>query len=431
MPRIKDALEPASQCGLFQSVRQFGSRPGEVKLSTHLVDMGDSRPGLQAWKNPRHSITGSGVELYGSDSALIAAVEALERYSASIWRKAQIRTECADALGADALDLDSLPKCSLAERNHQTCRLVPPLKTVPIPWVRGVSLLTGKAVWVPAALVYLSRDLVGPAGPFCHSLSTGCAAHTSYILALLSAVLELVERDAISLVWLQKLTIPKIILDGIPQQLAPYWERCESSSISVEYAFFDATTDLGIPVVYGVQINPVSDRVRTLVTCSASPDPAVAIAKNIRDMAGLRLAFRNRHAVPDSWDNYSDPFDGATHMAHSDRAHAFNFLLHSPGEVRLSDIPAMPATDPHSLLRNVLQRFWDGGMEVYAVDLTTDEAIRSGLKVVRAIIPALQPLSFEYRARFLGHPRLYDAPQRMGYSVLSEERVNFWPQPFA
>ena len=35
------------------------------------------------------------------------------------------------------------------------------------------------------------------------------------------------------------------------------------------------------------------------------------------------------------------------------------------------------------------------------------------------------------RARFLGHPRLYEAPARMGYPTRSEAELNAWPQAFA
>jgi ribosomal protein S12 methylthiotransferase accessory factor len=53
------------------------------------------------------------------------------------------------------------------------------------------------------------------------------------------------------------------------------------------------------------------------------------------------------------------------------------------------------------------------------------------MTVVRAIIPGLQPLTFHHRARFLGHPRLYEAPVRMGYPARLEAELNAWPQPFA
>jgi ribosomal protein S12 methylthiotransferase accessory factor len=53
------------------------------------------------------------------------------------------------------------------------------------------------------------------------------------------------------------------------------------------------------------------------------------------------------------------------------------------------------------------------------------------MTVVRAVVPGLQPLTFHYRARFLGSPRLYEAPARMGYPVRAEAELNAWPQPFA
>jgi ribosomal protein S12 methylthiotransferase accessory factor len=70
-------------------------------------------------------------------------------------------------------------------------------------------------------------------------------------------------------------------------------------------------------------------------------------------------------------------------------------------------------------------------LPAYAVDLSTDEAVRSGIRIVRVIIPGLQPLSFRYRARFLGHPRLYELPRKMGFPVLTEDELNDFPQPFA
>jgi ribosomal protein S12 methylthiotransferase accessory factor len=69
-------------------------------------------------------------------------------------------------------------------------------------------------------------------------------------------------------------------------------------------------------------------------------------------------------------------------------------------------------------------------MPLYAIDLSTDEAIRHGFRVVRVVIPSLQPLSFHYRARYLGHPRLYRAPSLMGHVAKAEDELNPWPQPF-
>ena len=96
-----------------------------------------------------------------------------------------------------------------------------------------------------------------------------------------------------------------------------------------------------------------------------------------------------------------------------------------------SALESLGTGTPEGDLAALVERLAGRGLEVVVVDLTSDEAARAGLWVVRAVIPGLQPLSFNYRARFLGHGRLYDAPLRMGHRSWSEPDLNLWPQPFA
>jgi len=97
----------------------------------------------------------------------------------------------------------------------------------------------------------------------------------------------------------------------------------------------------------------------------------------------------------------------------------------------LSEIPALEADGEKALLTSTLNRLREKGLDAFAVELSADEALRSGFRVVKAIIPGLQPVSFNYRARYLGHPRLYKAPAQMGYESHAEEHLNHLPQPFA
>jgi len=132
-----------------------------------------------------------------------------------------------------------------------------------------------------------------------------------------------------------------------------------------------------------------------------------------------------------NWDNFTDLFHGAAYMARVEQAGAFDFLLKSPNRHSLSVMPSLETGDDKVNLREILRRFRQKQCDVYAVDLSTDEALRVGFRVVRVIIPALQPFSFYYRARYLGHPRIYDAPRLMGYPARAEEQLNQWPQPFS
>jgi ribosomal protein S12 methylthiotransferase accessory factor len=165
--------------------------------------------------------------------------------------------------------------------------------------------------------------------------------------------------------------------------------------------------------------------------CATDVDPARAVTKVLRESASCRIALGSSPPAPDRVEQFVQVFDGAVYMGAPERRTAFRFLLDTPNTRRLSEM-AKPATgDAVGDLRFVLARLAAAGLEAVAVDLTTDEALRSGFRVVRVVVPGLQPLSFAHLARYLGHPRLYDAPALMGHPVNSEQELNPWPQPFA
>jgi len=361
---------------------------------------------------------------------MLALAEALERYSACVLRPGQLTLASAEQLGDQALDLDTIPRCSDTELADPSCPLTAPSKKAVIRWVRALSLLDGRVVFVPAVMVYLSAGFHSPDERIAMPISTGCAAHVSYESALLGAIFEVVERDAISLVWLQQLPLPVIDVDETPRELEPAWERHLTSTPDLQCTFFDATTEIGCPTVYGLQQAFADRHVTTVLACSTDKNHATALAKVLRDMTSIRIAMRRRRTIPEQWADFQDVMDGATYMAAADRAEAFQFLTQSDRRIPLSSYrrPA-PASD-REVLRALLVRFRELNMPVYAVDLSTDEAIRAGFRVVRVLIPALQPLSFHYRARYLGHPRLYTAPATMGYPVRTERELNPWPQAF-
>jgi ribosomal protein S12 methylthiotransferase accessory factor len=155
------------------------------------------------------------------------------------------------------------------------------------------------------------------------------------------------------------------------------------------------------------------------------------VVKVMRDMASCRMPFRQPRQIPANWDHFTDLFHGATYMARSEQAGAFDFLLNSPNRNSLSKMAPLETENDRVDLRDLLIRLRRRHCEVYAVDLSTDEAVRAGFRVVRVIIPALQPFSFYYRARYLGTPRLYEAPKLMGHPSRNEEHLNQWPQPFS
>jgi ribosomal protein S12 methylthiotransferase accessory factor len=120
---------------------------------------------------------------------------------------------------------------------------------------------------------------------------------------------------------------------------------------------------------------------------------------------------------------------GATFMAHEERSEQFDFLLKTTSILRsFEDNDAPSECDKLSW---VLAKLAKCSLEAFAVDISTDEAIRAGMRVVRTLIPGLQPVSFRHSARYLGTSRLYKAPLKLGYHSYPEEQLNNYPQPFA
>jgi len=432
---LEDLVQPIG--GLVEGVFQLPNDPGEPRFPIVNASMGDLSQALTsvahsvAGKSVANTLDGAGGSLNADEARIKAIAEGLERYASCAYNEKQLRWATAQELGAEALDLDTVPRCSPRELEHSRCPLVAPDKQAPLRWVRGLSLHDGRMVWIPAVMVYLHIPYMSRGERFWLPISTGCAAHTTLERALVGAICEVVERDSIALTWLQQLALPRIELDQVPDWLVPYLQRNKRAKEAVEHLFFDATTDLGIPTIYSVHLSPRNHKLCTLVMCSTELDPAVAIAKITRESASSRIAMQATRDLPLAPEDFLHVFDGATYMGRRDQLDAFGFLLRSPKRRQLSDVQSIGTGEPRLDLINLLQRLKMRGLDVYAVDISSDEALRAGMRVVRVLIPGLQPLSFSFLARYLEHPRLYEAPGAMGYPVHPEEEINPWPQPFA
>jgi ribosomal protein S12 methylthiotransferase accessory factor len=377
----------------------------------------------------REPLGGAAADVDPEWAWLRAVMEGVERYACMAFKAEEFVLATALDLGAQAIDLDTLPRCSARELADPRCGYVLPDKRAPIRWTRGYSLRDRCERWVPAVMSHLYlRPL--PAERFWQMITTGVAAHVSPEAALVSAICEVIERDAIALTWLARLPLPRVAFTRPwPAALAPNMDRLSRSLI--DHHFFDATTDVGIPTVYGVQLLPGHEHLAQYVNCATEFDAAAACAKTIREAAPARTVFEGGYRFPDRVEDFTALHDGAAYMGRPEQRPAFDFLIDSPHRRRLDDMGTAAPADAAGRLRHLVARLAAMDMDVVAVDLTTRELRDLGLWVVRAVIPGLMPMTSEYRARFLGTPRLYEYPRRAGYGALDERDVNPYPQPFA
>jgi ribosomal protein S12 methylthiotransferase accessory factor len=424
--------------GLVSRLTWLPVTEGEPDFAVYSGSLGDPGAVLAEQAEWTHDASsgnfdGAGGALDRETAAHLAAAESLERYSSCAWSSQDMVWATAEELGEDAIPPWEWPNLSATELADPRCGLVPTDPKMPLRWVEGWSLTRGRKVYVPAVQVYLKCSPESAAERYTHPVSTGCATHSDPLAAIANGLSEVVERDSIALTWLQRLRLPRLEfdLDDLAPEHRAYVERAANENIRT--LLFDATTDLGIPVIYGVQLADHDRDLAQLVVATCDTDPGKAIAKLHREAASLRIALRshaNRHTNPADPQDIVSVIGGALLAGKRDQRHRFEFLLEGDRPVRaFSELPR-PAQG-EAELPWLLDRLSRADCEVVVVDITTDEARQVGATVVRVMVPQLMPLSFAHRARYLATPRLYEAPRAMGHPVHGEDGINPNPQPFA
>ncbi|MFY1675722.1 MULTISPECIES: YcaO-like family protein [unclassified Streptomyces] len=403
--------------------------PGEPPYPVFVSSIGDPTVLWSDTPAQPQGLDGAGGGVDPERARLISIAEAVERYTNAFYQPHMVRWASADELGDDAVSLQALPRCSRTELADEANWLIDPDPALPQRWVRGWSLTRGRPVWIPATHVWLftAHEAIGER--IANPISTGCAVHSDIHQALINGICEAIERDAISLVWLQRMELPELDLADDP---AFAEQRALVRDGFVEYRFYDATTDIGVPTVYAVVLSDHHESLGQLVMCASGPDPVDVVRKIYREAASSRIALQAPHRVPDDPQDFTSVLHGAIHMGRPERRDAFDFLLRRPRPTRaLAELPRTSETAPADQLAWLVDRLGTVDAEVIAVELTTSEARHAGLRSVRVVVPQLMPLSFVHRNRYLAHPRLYRAPEATGFTSHPEQALNPHPQPFA
>ncbi|WKR20243.1 YcaO-like family protein [Actinomyces israelii] len=447
-PSLARAASLESPVGLVSRTAELAQAPGEPAFSIWTGFLGDLSAPLRSQTTWNHrvesgNIDGAGGAIDADLARHIAIVESLERYSSCSWEAEELIWDTPAGLGDAAIGPERWPACSPTELADPQCGLIPSDPRIPLRWVRGWSLTRGREVFVPAVLVYLKFPVRSPSERFINMVSTGTTAHSDLREAVLGGLLEVVERDAIALTWLQRLRLPEVVVDpaDLDPEVAEYHRVGTSTELTVHLR--EATTDYGIPILYAVQTSEVDTELAQVVAATCDLDPQRALAKIYRELVSLRIALRSHARSPRAKEVTGQDMTvvgGALADAAPSMRHVFDFLLEGPRPARrLADVgrpelrstrgpSAGSAADPLARVVSALER---AGSEAVVVDITTDEARQVGMHVVKALVPEAVPLSFSHHARYLATPRLYDAPRAMGLTAHDEAGINPVRQPFA
>ncbi|UVS80176.1 YcaO-like family protein [Actinokineospora sp. UTMC 2448] len=337
-------------------------------------------------------------------TAIRSAVgEAIERYAASLPDPARLRWARPADLDGDVLDPRDLPLYE--PQQYARTAFVPFDHRVDHPWVRGTWLDDGRPVWVPAVLAYLRLALL-PEHLICQGTSNGLAAGPDAESAAVSAVLELVERDAMLAAWLTGARGRFIDLDDtLDADLADAVDALTDEGHTVEVHLLPTST-------YGATAAALAlgDGKRLpgiAIGLGSARDPREAVRQAILELAQsaphLTMLLRERaHPVPARPEDVRGMLDHAAYYFRPDRVVAFD-RLRCGGTTRLGDLPETGAPASADDLAGVLGAT---GIRVALVDVTSADVATGPFRVVRAVSAGLQPLSYGFGNDRVAVPRL-------------------------
>lgn len=374
--------------------------------------------------NPWQGVAG-GVALHDMVQARMAAVaEGLERYCAGITAR-QLKRR-AD-LGAESLiDEDQWSLFSAAQR-AQPGFPWPTRQSPDDAFVQVHHLATNEPAWVPQELLGLG---IAEGSMRLPSTSSGLAAHLDSQhgpwLAVLRALQEVLERDALSVTWLHS-------LGGAELQLSPDLAEV-AERVGARVHAFDLTQ-------------------------CWNPQPVVAVAGRLdvegRPRHGFGIACRATvdEALRKAWLEWGQSLRYADHLCRQARIaipeapdalrefsqHAAYYTAHPAGWDRLPLLARRRPAGQHPVesdgrapalvqLQQTVRALQFAGIDTYYRELTTADVAQAGLRVVRVLAPQLTPLHADERAPFLGG-RCTDVAWRYPHAQLHGPFPNPWPHP--
>jgi ribosomal protein S12 methylthiotransferase accessory factor len=420
-------LDPVT--GIVRYVAEIPAEPGEPSLLNYSAKMSSTVSYL-----PLGCYDANGGAGLTHDAARRAALgEAIERYCASVYfRDELVLASHAELVGSRR----AIAPGELAlfhERQRDVIKYAWFTHDTRLCWVNAMSLTRGQEVLVPASSVFVpyypfltdeGEVTIGP------GISTGLASGRSLTDAMLSGLLEVVERDAFMITWMGRLPVPRIDPDSA-LRLKAVTQRL--SRPHLRYIFSWLATDVLLPAVLCTVIDDSYNP--PLIACggAAHLNPETAAIKALVEAAQTREWARVMGHEPQprmidaDFGNITDFEDHVFLYGHGNMGECMRFLLDAPCTVAVDDLPR--ANDNE--LPAALERVHAAGWEVIGVNLTTVDAQECGYHVVKMIVPCAQQLEGDHSHRLLGGRRMYDVPRSLGYTGdIRFETLNSDPHPY-
>lgn len=352
---------------------------------------------------------GLGVDNTKKNAMISCLAEALERY-------------CMSYIPLNELCFSTLKKLNknrtfqefytYSEEQYSSNRYFLNPKKDKIHWTKIYSVDDDKnwKYW-PASLIYLPFEL---SNTVAENTSTGMAAGFNISDCIRSGLLELIERDALMINFLQRLNPPEIDISsigGVNESLINKIKEGYSIKIYKLYS------DICVPIYLSLIWKKEKGKIHYGIGASANLDSDYAINKSLKEC--LFTYFYSKNIMDLRKNNPKDIKALYEHFLYYQGNHFSELLFESKVEKYKYE---------KTTLDDVISELKKANIEVYYKELTTSDIFNTKLKVVKVIAPGLIDLNKSHVLPRLGAKRFWDVPRKLGLSV--NQNLSEYPHPF-
>ena len=420
----------------FGPITQVMALPNAINtgnLTSVVAWTGDTAELNEAKKRPLFNPSvGGGISASLRQAADIAVLEALERQAASVWDIREIIRVEEDVGNVLFDDFIKVQERFDRDRTH----------TLPRMWTKCLDHMSGLLIDVPASAVWLGfpEIIQFPMN------SSGLAIGRSKISSIISATLEVIERDAIMVHWYTRTAPSRIAADDCQSIIDPGVISLIHRMDDIDLTLFNITTEIGVPVVLAALHGKNLEWIVFGAACRF--DFASAIRKSCLEAVHVwkmicRTLDRGRKPISEeqvvNFDHHAQIYSQSSHAHHAEflfagplnrlESRAKNVSLISLQKSKISSV--REEEGDFAYLSTILR---DSGLRLISKDLTPEYLREKDLHVARVCVPGLQPLvlgkvNFPDLRRFTDFIKKRDA-QRRDHDEISVE-INPFIHPFA
>ncbi|MEH7239424.1 YcaO-like family protein [Bacillus sp. JJ1562] len=442
----------SDRTGIIKKIIKLDIDPGLPKRAKAIGVNVSNANRLGQW--PADQVAGG--HTFDYESATHSAIgEAIERYCGNYISSPLYHGSYNELVskGEKAINPDELILYSKEQYDMPGFPFVPFTKDLPVKWVKGLSLISGETIMVPASLVYVNY-IYGdrssePATNF--HMFAGIACGNSIESAITSGLLEVIERDATMMWWLSDGEVELIKQNDsqIEYVLEPTVKR------NVEWYLVNIRSEFELPVIGALLVDHDNQIAGMGFACRPKPIDALikavgegiqlhnisngikfsdgemwkSVQKGVLHDKALKPYRDDLHYKDSFREDYLDIIDLAQHsQIYLDTRmwKELERITNCKNNIALRDIKIPEANKLEDYLKIVA----DKGFDVICVDITTPDIIPTGLRVVRIIVPGLIP-NGPGGFPFIDEERVLKTPYKLGLreKILTFNELNFSPLP--